>query len=91
MNEVDIEDEDDEDEEGVGERKREARVFHGSLTMKDLQPATRWNLAREIILKCVLCRYKVRVASRNAFGFNNPEEVFVFATKGAGLLFSSVN
>merc|ERR1719237_1255616 len=53
---------------GTGERKREARGFHGSLTMKDLQPAT---------------RYKVRVASRNAFGFNNPEEVFVFATKGA--------
>ena len=44
MNEVDTEDEDDEneDEEGTGERKREARVFHGSLTMKDLQPATRW-------------------------------------------------
>ena len=43
MNEVDTEDEDDEneDEEGTGERKREARVFHGSLTMKDLQPATR--------------------------------------------------
>ena len=45
MNEVDTENEDndvDEDEEGTGERKREARVFHGSLTMKDLQPATRW-------------------------------------------------
>ena len=45
MNEVDTEDEDNdenEDEEGTGERKREARVFHGSLTMKDLQPATRW-------------------------------------------------
>merc|ERR1712130_426078 len=70
VNEVEIdEDEDeDEDEEEEGERKKEARVFHGSLTMKDLQPAT---------------RYKVRVASRNAFGFNNPEEVFVFATKGA--------
>jgi hypothetical protein len=69
VNEVaieDNEDNEDEDEEGTGER--EARVFHGSLTMKDLQPAT---------------RYKVRVASRNAFGFNNPEEVFVFATKGA--------
>merc|ERR1712210_344942 len=65
VNEVDTE---DEDEEGTGERKREARVFHGSLTMKDLQPAT---------------RYKVRVASRNAFGYNNPEEVFVSATKGA--------
>lgn len=69
VNEVDTEDEvDEDDEEGTGERKKEARVFHGSLTMKDLQPAT---------------RYKVRVASRNAFGFNNPEEVFVFATKGA--------
>ena len=43
MNEVDTEDEDEnEAEEGTGERKREARVFHGSLTMKDLQPATRW-------------------------------------------------
>merc|ERR1712130_149143 len=62
VNEVDIE------EDKEGEMKKEARVFHGSLTMKDLQPAT---------------RYKVRVASRNAFGFNNPEEVFVFATKGA--------
>lgn len=71
VNEVDTEDEDEDEaeaEEGTGERKKEARVFHGSLTMKDLQPAT---------------RYKVRVASRNAFGFNNPEEVFVFATKGA--------
>jgi len=71
VNEVETEDEneeEEEDDEGLGERKREARVFHGSLTMKDLQPAT---------------RYKVRVASRNAFGFNNPEEVFVFATKGA--------
>jgi len=67
VNEVEIEDEEDEDED-EGERKMEAKVFHGSLTMKDLQPAT---------------RYKVRVASRNAFGFNNPEEVFVFATKGA--------
>jgi len=70
VNEVEIEDneEDNEEDERAGERKKEARVFHGSLTMKDLQPAT---------------RYKVRVASRNAFGFNNPEEVFVFATKGA--------
>merc|ERR1719382_291584 len=71
VNEVETEDENEEEkeeDEGAGERKREARVFHGSLTMKDLQPAT---------------RYKVRVASRNAFGFNNPEEVFVFATKGA--------
>ena len=47
MNEVEIEDnedneDEDEDEEGAGERKREARVFHGSLTMKDLHPATRW-------------------------------------------------
>ena len=43
MNEVEIENkEEEEDEEGAGERKKEARVFHGSLTMKDLQPATRW-------------------------------------------------
>ena len=45
VNEVETEDENDEeeeDDEGLGERKREARVFHGSLTMKDLQPATRW-------------------------------------------------
>ena len=44
MNEVEIEDEnkEEEDEEGAGERKKEAKVFHGSLTMKDLQPATRW-------------------------------------------------
>merc|ERR1711971_1489235 len=71
MGEVEIEENEDkiEDEnENEDERKMEAKVFHGSLTMKDLQPAT---------------RYKVRVASRNAFGFNNPEEVFVFATKGA--------
>jgi len=67
VNEVEIEGKDENDGEDVdGERK--ARVFHGSLTMKDLHPAT---------------RYKVRVASRNAFGFNNPEDVFVFATKGA--------
>merc|ERR1712115_320006 len=67
VNEVEIEGKDEEDGEDVdGEKK--ARVFHGSLTMKDLHPAT---------------RYKVRVASRNAFGFNNPEDVFVFATKGA--------
>jgi len=67
VNEVEIEGKDEDDGEDVdGEKK--ARVFHGSLTMKDLHPAT---------------RYKVRVASRNAFGFNNPEDVFVFATKGA--------
>ena len=44
MNEVEIEDneDDNEEDEGAGERKKEARVFHGSLTMKDLQPATRW-------------------------------------------------
>ena len=45
MNEVEIEDENKEEnkeEEGEGERKNEAKVFHGSLTMKDLQPATRW-------------------------------------------------
>ena len=44
VNEVETEDEneeEEEDDEGLGERKREARVFHGSLTMKDLQPATR--------------------------------------------------
>ena len=46
MNEVEIEDneDDNEEDEGAGERKKEARVFHGSLTMKDLQPATRWDL-----------------------------------------------
>ena len=44
VNEVETEDEneeEEEDDEGLGERKREARVIHGSLTMKDLQPATR--------------------------------------------------
>ena len=110
----------DDGEDVEGEKK--ARVFHGSLTMKDLHPATRWESSKAILssqllllfhLQCWFlrlfllspskatswflasltltptCRYKVRVASRNAFGFNNPEDVFVFATKGAGGIFSS--
>ena len=40
MNEVEIEGKDEDDGEDVDGEKR-ARVFHGSLTMKDLHPATR--------------------------------------------------
>jgi len=50
-----------------GETKKSLSPYHGSLTLEKLEPAT---------------RYKARVSSRNAFGFNSPEEVFNFATKG---------
>ena len=40
MNEVEIEGKDEDDNEDV-EGEKKARVFHGSLTMKDLHPATR--------------------------------------------------
>ena len=40
MNEVEIEGKDEDDGEDV-EGEKKARVFHGSLTMKDLHPATR--------------------------------------------------
>lgn len=64
-----IEDSTDTEEEKaveLGEIK-EFSPYHGSLTLEKLEPAT---------------RYKARVSSRNAFGFNSPEEVFNFATKG---------
>ena len=48
MNEVEIEGKDEDDNEDVdGEKK--ARVFHGSLTMKDLHPATRWESSMAIL------------------------------------------
>ena len=48
MNEVEIEGKDEDDNEHVdGEKK--ARVFHGSLTMKDLHPATRWGSSKAIL------------------------------------------
>ena len=48
VNEVEIEGKDEDDGEDVdGERK--ARVFHGSLTMKDLHPATRWETSNAIL------------------------------------------
>jgi len=43
--------------------------YQGTLLLRDLLPNT---------------RYKARISSRNAFGFNMPEEDFIFATKGAG-------
>ena len=43
--------------------------YHGHLHLADLQEAT---------------LYQVKVASRNMFGFNQPGEVFIFGTKGAG-------
>ena len=48
VNEVEIEGKDEDDNEDVdGEKK--ARVFHGSLTMKDLHPATRWKSSKAIL------------------------------------------
>ena len=48
MNEVEIEGKDEDDGEDV-EREKKARVFHGSLTMKDLHPATRWETSKAIL------------------------------------------
>ena len=45
--------------------------YHGHLHLVDLQQAA---------------LYQVRVVSRNRFGFNQPGEVFIFGTKGAGKL-----
>lgn len=68
VNEVEMEQRAEGEDGALEGPKRERTTYHGSLALKDLEPAS---------------RYKVRVASRNAFGFNNPEEVFIFATKGA--------
>jgi hypothetical protein len=50
--------------------------YHGHLDLVDLQQAA---------------LYQVRVVSRNRFGFNQPGEVFMFGTKGAGKLGEILN
>jgi len=71
VNEVelhDLEEEEEKEENVEGPKKKKPKTYHGSLALKDLHAAS---------------RYRVRVSSRNAFGFNVPEEDFIFATKGA--------